>query len=86
MCDDGLVFNDYDINVEKCDLPFNIDCSKRSKLQTPLPTANCPRKNGYFGHADSKICDKFFYCVQGEKRVKIVVKFMLKTFLAFRSI
>lgn len=33
LCKDGLVFNDYDINVEKCDLPYNIDCSKRSKLR-----------------------------------------------------
>lgn len=33
LCDDGLVFNDYDINVEKCDLPLNIDCSKRSNLR-----------------------------------------------------
>lgn len=28
-----MVFNDYDPNVEKCDLPFNIDCSTRSKLR-----------------------------------------------------
>ncbi|KAL7031694.1 hypothetical protein ACKWTF_007104 [Chironomus riparius] len=65
LCPDGMVFNDYDINVEKCDLPYNIDCSKRSKLQTPIPSNNCPRQNGYFGHADAHICDKFFYCVGG---------------------
>ncbi|CRL04125.1 CLUMA_CG017237, isoform A [Clunio marinus] len=65
LCKDGLVFNDYDIRVEKCDLPYNIDCSKRSRLQTPIPSANCPRQNGYFGHSDKNICDKFYYCVDG---------------------
>lgn len=33
LCPDGMVFNDYDSDVEKCDLPYNIDCSKRSKLR-----------------------------------------------------
>lgn len=33
LCPDGMVFNDYDPDVEKCDLPYNIDCSKRSKLR-----------------------------------------------------
>lgn len=33
LCPDGLVFNDYDIEVEKCDLPYNIDCSKRPNLR-----------------------------------------------------
>lgn len=33
LCPDGMVFNDYDINVEKCDLPYNIDCSTRPKLR-----------------------------------------------------
>lgn len=33
LCDDGFVFNDYDIKVEKCDLPNNIDCSKRPNLR-----------------------------------------------------
>lgn len=28
-----MVFNDYDKDVEKCDLPYNIDCSQRSKLR-----------------------------------------------------
>lgn len=85
LCADGLVFNEYDINVEKCDLPNNIDCSKKSQLrefyflaiqwsdsilwfplETPIPSQNCPRKNGYFAHASANICDKFFYCVDGE--------------------
>lgn len=33
LCPDGMVFNDYSSEEEKCDLPFNIDCSSRSKLR-----------------------------------------------------
>lgn len=33
LCPDGMVFNDYSIDQEKCDLPYNIDCSKRQKLR-----------------------------------------------------
>lgn len=33
LCADGKVFNDYDSNEEKCDLPYNIDCTKRHKLR-----------------------------------------------------
>lgn len=33
LCPDGMVFNDYSIDQEKCDLPYNIDCSKRPKLR-----------------------------------------------------
>lgn len=33
LCPDGMVFNDFDSTQEKCDLPFNIDCSQRSKLR-----------------------------------------------------
>lgn len=33
LCPDGLVFNDFSIEYEKCDLPFNIDCSQRPKLR-----------------------------------------------------
>lgn len=90
-----MVFNDYDINVEKCDLPYNIDCTKRSKLrrfdskafcannvtnavniflETPRPTQNCPRLNGYFGHEDANVCDTFFYCVDGEQERKAFIK------------
>lgn len=36
LCPDGMVFNDYNIQVEKCDLPFNIDCSTRSELRKSL--------------------------------------------------
>ncbi|XP_030760541.1 protein obstructor-E-like [Sitophilus oryzae] len=33
LCPDGMVFNDYSTEYEKCDLPFNIDCSARPKLR-----------------------------------------------------
>lgn len=33
LCPDGMVFNDYSSDQEKCDLPYNIDCSKRSQLR-----------------------------------------------------
>ncbi|XP_055301219.1 protein obstructor-E [Sitodiplosis mosellana] len=63
LCPDGMVFNDYSSDQEKCDLPYNLDCSKRPKLQEPKPSLNCPRRNGYFAHKGS--CDKFYYCVDG---------------------
>lgn len=31
LCPDGLVFNDFSPEHEKCDLPFGIDCTKRPK-------------------------------------------------------
>lgn len=33
LCPDGLVFNDFSPQHEKCDLPFGIDCLKRPKLR-----------------------------------------------------
>jgi hypothetical protein len=33
LCPDGMVFNDYSPDQEKCDLPYNIDCSQRPKLR-----------------------------------------------------
>ena len=33
--------------------------------ETPIRSQNCPRQNGYFGHEDLHVCDKFFYCVDG---------------------
>ncbi|KAF2883115.1 hypothetical protein ILUMI_23056 [Ignelater luminosus] len=66
LCPDGMVFNDFSSEYEKCDLPFNIDCTQRPKLQTPQPSDHCPRKNGYFGHEETNICDQFYYCVDGK--------------------
>ncbi|XP_049781930.1 protein obstructor-E-like [Schistocerca cancellata] len=66
LCPDGMVFNDYSPDQEKCDLPFNIDCSKRPELQTPQPSLHCPRKHGYFAHEEPNVCDKFYYCVDGK--------------------
>ena len=36
LCPDGLVFNDFSPQQEKCDLPFGLDCSKRPKLRECL--------------------------------------------------
>lgn len=33
LCPDGMVFNDYSTDYEKCDLPYNIDCTKRTALR-----------------------------------------------------
>nr|AYA49996.1 cuticular protein analogous to peritrophins 3-B [Leptinotarsa decemlineata] len=65
LCPDGQVFNDYSSDYEKCDLPINIDCSARPKLQEPQPSEDCPRKHGYLAHPQKSICDKFYYCVDG---------------------
>jgi len=35
LCPDGMVFNDYSPEQEKCDLPFNIDCSQRPNRRKP---------------------------------------------------
>uniref|UniRef100_A0A8D8W031 Chitin-binding type-2 domain-containing protein n=1 Tax=Cacopsylla melanoneura TaxID=428564 RepID=A0A8D8W031_9HEMI len=66
LCPDGMVFNDYSSQQEKCDLPFNLDCSQRSELQKPQPSLHCPRQNGYFAHEDAAVCDKFYFCVDGK--------------------
>ncbi|XP_044730333.1 protein obstructor-E-like [Chrysoperla carnea] len=66
LCPDGMVFNDFSSEYEKCDLPFNIDCSTRPKLQKPDPSLHCRRKNGYFSHEEPNVCDKFYYCVDGK--------------------
>lgn len=40
LCPDGMVFNDYSTEYEKCDLPFNIDCSARPKLRKSVKHFN----------------------------------------------
>lgn len=34
-------------------------------IETPIPSQHCPRQNGYFGHEEKNVCDKFYYCVDG---------------------
>lgn len=34
--------------------------------EVPQSSEHCPRKHGYFAHEDTKICDKFYYCVDGK--------------------
>lgn len=38
----------------------------QNNLETPIPSQNCPRQNGYFAHDDESICNKFYYCVDGK--------------------
>lgn len=35
-------------------------------IEEPQPSEHCRRKHGYFSHEDTKICDKFYYCVDGK--------------------
>lgn len=67
LCPDGLVFDQSIRRFNKCDQPFNVDCGDRTELQPPRGTNDfCPRKNGFFAHPDSTICDLFYQCVDGE--------------------
>ncbi len=34
-------------------------------IETPIPSLHCVRQNGYFGHEETNVCDKFYYCVDG---------------------
>jgi len=65
LCADGLAFIDAGPKVEKCEFMFAVDCTGRPELQPAQPSLNCPRKNGYYADADPKICNKFYYCVDG---------------------
>ncbi|XP_072935184.1 protein obstructor-E-like [Epargyreus clarus] len=69
LCPDGLVFNDVNQYEEKCEFPFNYDCSDRPNLQPAKPSRHCPRQNGYFPHEDSKECAKFYFCADGQSNM-----------------
>jgi len=74
LCPDGLVYDsshyiaDFQLDSSgttgKCSYPFSIDCTGRETLQmpNPIPSDECPRKNGYFSHLD---CDKYYLCNDG---------------------
>lgn len=64
-CPDGLVFDESSNQFAKCSFPFSIDCTDRQLLQTPKSTPRCPRQNGYFPDPDPKVCDRFYFCVDG---------------------
>lgn len=40
--------------------------TRKKIAEEPKPSANCPRLHGYFGHKDMNVCDKFYYCVDGQ--------------------
>lgn len=33
LCEDGLLFDTSNPNLEKCDLPFSVDCGDRTELR-----------------------------------------------------
>lgn len=66
LCPDGLVFSDETVGSERCDYPFNVDCTGRNETQQPQVSSNCPRANGYFVHPDPTVCDKFYFCSDGQ--------------------
>ncbi|CAB4055437.1 unnamed protein product [Lepeophtheirus salmonis] len=68
LCPDGLLFDDTNPNVEKCDYPFNVECGTREFVQEPDPTSDprCYRANGFFNHEEPTECGKFYNCVHGK--------------------
>ncbi|MCL4140602.1 UNVERIFIED_CONTAM: hypothetical protein GTU68_012336, partial [Idotea baltica] len=65
LCSDGMVFDDFNPAVEKCDFPFHISCEGRPELQPAQSSRTCPRLNGYFPHEDTSNCNQFYYCHGG---------------------
>lgn len=37
-----------------------------STAERPQPSPHCPRMHGYFAHEDPRICNTFYYCVEGK--------------------
>lgn len=35
-------------------------------IEPPRSNRLCPRKNGFFGHPDTAICNIFYNCIDGE--------------------
>lgn len=68
LCPDGLLFDDTNPNLEKCDYPFNVNCGLREYVQEPETDIDpkCYRANGFFNHEDITVCDKFYNCVYGK--------------------
>ncbi|XP_055538439.1 protein obstructor-E-like [Wyeomyia smithii] len=67
-CPDGLVFDPTNKLINKCDQPFSVDCGDRLELQDPQGTSDyCPRKNGFFSHPNTEICNIFYNCINGEE-------------------
>lgn len=48
------------LNCTKVKLPFLFFSEE------PKPKNHCPRLNGYFQHEEPNVCDKFYYCVDGQ--------------------
>lgn len=67
LCPDGLVFDETNKLINKCDQPFNVDCGNRTELQEPKSlNEKCPRKNGFFAHPVQSVCNIFYNCIDGD--------------------
>ncbi|CAB3378171.1 Hypothetical predicted protein [Cloeon dipterum] len=66
LCPDGLVFDVTIRKLNKCDLPFTIDCGDRTELQPARGNEKCPRRNGYFAHPDESVCNIYYNCIDGD--------------------
>ena len=67
LCPDGELFDNSQINREKCVLPYNVDCGDRKFVQAVQEGIDprCKRANGYFEHEDENVCDKYYLCNNG---------------------
>ncbi|KDR20622.1 protein obstructor-E-like isoform X1 [Zootermopsis nevadensis] len=59
QCEDGLAF----VPFNGCKLLHFVDCSVRTKLQSPKGKGKCPRLNGL--HKAPKGCGNFYKCENG---------------------
>lgn len=66
LCPDGLVFNDFSVELGKCDLMHSVNCTGREELQAARPSGKCPRQNGFYPDEDPAVCDKFVQCTMGK--------------------
>lgn len=65
LCANGLAFanTDPDHLTENCDYLHNVKCGRRTQLEPPISSLNCPRLYGIFpGEGD---CKTFFTCWDG---------------------
>lgn len=68
LCPDGFAF---DIKSENCDYPTKVNCTGRPELQTPQPSKNCPRANGFFAFPANESCQKFWDCRGGMSYLQV---------------
>lgn len=66
LCADGLLFNDkVGLFTFPCQYPIDVDCSTRTKTQSPKASEDCPHQFGYFQLGDRAHCGQFMNCAEG---------------------